>query len=199
MSQEFVPEGEAVGEGVEEPLTPAEPPSDVDSAGEAPPPEAADAETEAAPEPEAEATEPETDFEALARERTEDLQRLQAEYANYKKRVDRDRHLAKQAGVEAVVMDLLPTLDAIALAKQHDDIAEGGQMIIAEIEKVAAKHGLVVFGAVGEEFDPVRHEALMQAPLDEPVDVVTISQVIQPGYELGGRVIRPARVAVANP
>nr|WP_296136638.1 nucleotide exchange factor GrpE [uncultured Tessaracoccus sp.] len=189
-----------MGEGVEEPLAPAEPPSDVDSAGEAPPPDAADVETDAAPEQEAEtAAEPETDFEALARERTEDLQRLQAEYANYKKRVDRDRHLAKQAGVEAVVMDLLPTLDAIALAKQHDDIAEGGQMIIAEIEKVAAKHGLVVFGAVGEEFDPVRHEALMQAPLDEPVDVVTISQVIQPGYELGGRVIRPARVAVANP
>lgn len=141
----------------------------------------------------------EVDYQAIAAERTEDLQRLQAEYVNYKKRVDRDRGLAKQAGVESVVMDLMPVLDAIALAKQHNDLAEGSQMIVAELEKVVAKHGLVTFGEVGEEFDPSRHEALMQVQLDEPVDKVTVSQVIQLGYELKGRVLRPARVAVANP
>lgn len=188
MSQ-FVPEGEAVGEGVEEPLTAA--PADAVT-------DASDAPVEEAP-VEGSVEEPGTDFEALAAERTEDLQRLQAEYVNYKKRVDRDRSLSRRAGVESVMNDLIPVLDAIALAKQHDDLADGGRMIIAELEKVTAKHGLVAFGEVGEAFDPVRHEALMQAPLDEPVEVVTVSQVIQTGYELGGRVIRPARVAVANP
>lgn len=147
----------------------------------------------------AEETEAVVDYEALVAERTADLQRLQAEYMNYKKRVDRDRGLAKQSGIETVMNDLMPVLDAIALAKQHDDLAHGAQLIVAELEKVAAKHGLVEFGAIGEPFDPARHEALMQHQLDEPVEVVTISQVIQLGYELAGRVIRPARVAVANP
>lgn len=141
----------------------------------------------------------EVDYKALAEERTADLQRVTAEYLNYKKRVDRDRGLAKQSGVERVMTDLLPVLDAIELAKQHDDIADGGRMIIEELKKVTSKHGLVAYGEVGEPFDPVKHDALMQQPLDEPVEVVTVSQVIQPGYQLDGRVIRPARVAVANP
>ena len=201
-------EDEAVVEGTEEFLPPA-------SAGDTekveiveeeakegveeflPPKPAAD---DAAPEPAAETAEAATvDYEALVAERTADLQRVHAEYANYKKRVDRDRGLARQAGIEAVMSDMMPVLDAIQLAQQHDDLAEGSRMIIDELKKVTTKHGLVTFGEVGEEFDPVRHEALMQLPLDEPVQVVTISQVIQPGYELHGRVIRPARVAVANP
>lgn len=154
------------------------------------------ADADAAPsEPPAE----EVDYQRLAAERTEDLQRLQAEYVNYKKRVDRDRSLARQSGIESVMADMMPVLDAIALAKQHDDLADGGKMIIAELEKVTTKHGLQMFGEVGEAFDPVKHEALMQVPLDEPVEVATVSQVIQPGFELAGRVLRPARVAVANP
>jgi len=68
-----------------------------------------------------------------------------------------------------------------------------------ELEKVAARHGLVAFGDVGDRFDPTRHEALMEVPLEEEVTVTTVSQVIQPGYQLRDRVIRPARVAVANP
>ena len=132
-------------------------------------------------------------------ERTADLQRLQAEYVNYKKRVDRDRDLARQAGVERVLTDFLPVLDSIALAKQHDDVAGGFKLVADELEKVTTRHGLVAFGEVGDAFDPVRHDALMAVPMDEPVEVVTVSQVMQQGYELGGRVIRPARVAVANP
>ncbi len=181
MTDQYVPDGEAVGEGVEEPLAPA--------SATSPCPDVAEQVTKAEA----------VDFEALVAERTEDLQRLQAEYVNYKKRVDRDRALSRQSGIESVVQDLIPVLDSIELAKQHNDIAEGGRMIIAEIEKLTAKYGLTQFGAVGDEFDPVRHEALMQVPLDEPVSVVTVSQVIQLGYELHGRVIRPARVAVANP
>ena len=139
------------------------------------------------------------ELEQLVAERTADLQRLQAEYVNYKKRVDRDRDLARQAGVERVLTDFLPVLDSIALAKQHDDVAGGFKLVADELEKVTTRHGLVAFGEVGDAFDPVRHDALMAVPMDEPVEVVTVSQVMQQGYELGGRVIRPARVAVANP
>ncbi|AQP48885.1 nucleotide exchange factor GrpE [Tessaracoccus aquimaris] len=139
------------------------------------------------------------ELETLVAERTADLQRLQAEYVNYKKRVDRDRDLSRQAGIEHVLTDFMPVLDAITLAKQHDDIDGGFKMVADELDKVTNKHGLVAFGAVGDAFDPVKHEALMAIPLDHPVDVTTVSQVMQQGYELKGRVIRPARVAVANP
>ena len=139
------------------------------------------------------------DWETVAAERTADLQRLQAEYVNYKKRVDRDRALARQMGIEVVVTDLMPVLDAIQLAKSHGELDGGFKMVAEEFEKVAAKHGLVVFGAVGDPFDPTHHDALMEVPLEEKVTVTTVSQVIQPGYQLKDRVIRPARVAVANP
>lgn len=134
-------------------------------------------------------------------ERTTDLQRLGAEYVNYKKRVDRDRLQARQSGVETVVNDLLPVLDSIELARQHDDITQGFQMVADELTRITVKHGLVSFGAVGEPFDPNFHEALMQAPLADgtEVDETTVSQVIQIGYRLHDRVVRPARVAVANP
>ena len=147
----------------------------------------------------AEAAEETRDWETVAAERPADLQRLQAEYVNYKKRVDRDRALARQMGIEVVVTDLMPVLDAIQLAKSHGELDGGFKMVAEEFEKVAAKHGLVVFGAVGDPFDPTHHDALMEVPLEEKVTVTTVSQVIQPGYQLKDRVIRPARVAVANP
>lgn len=144
--------------------------------------------------------ESETDWAALAAERTADLQRLQAEYVNYKRRVDRDRLLARQAGIESIVADLMPVLDSIALAREHDDLGGGFKMVADELEKVATKHGLAAFGKVGDVFDPNRHDALMEVPLeDTDVTVTTISQVMQQGYALGDRVIRPARVGVANP
>ena len=172
---QFEQNGEPVGEGVEETLSPS----------------AADA---------AEGGDPAVaELEALIAERTTDLQRLQAEYVNYKKRVDRDRDLARQAGVESVLGDCLPVLDAISLAKQHDDLAGGFKMVVDELEKITAKHGLIAFGEVGEPFDPNLHDALMTIPMPEPVAVTTVSQVMQQGYQLNGRVIRPARVGVANP
>lgn len=201
MSQ-FPENDEAVGEDVDDVRTPAS--ADLrDQAEDAETIDVDAAAVQDAAEPEQDSDEtesaPEVDYEALVAERTADLQRLQAEYVNYKKRVDRDRGHAKRSGVEQVVIDLLPVLDAIQLAEQHNDLAEGGRMIIDELYKVTTKHGLETFGAVGEAFDPVKHEALMQVPAEEPVEVVTITQVIQPGYALQGRVIRPARVAVANP
>lgn len=187
---QFVPDGEAVGEGVEEPLSPT-----------GATPEEAEATVEETPVEFAAAEEGDriAELEKLVEERTADLQRLGAEYVNYKKRVDRDRDQARAAGVESVLSDFMPVLDAISLARQHDDIAGGFKMVADELEKVTAKHGLVAFGEVGEVFDPNLHDALMEVPMEEPVEVTTVSQVMQQGYQLKGRVIRPARVGVANP
>jgi molecular chaperone GrpE len=136
--------------------------------------------------------------EDLVLERTADLQRLQAEYANYKKRVDRDRALARQSGVEAVLGDLLPVLDGIAAARAHDELTGGAKLLADELEKVSAKYGLESFGQVGDPFDPHVHEALMT--LDQPgYAVISVAQVFQPGYRLKDRVLRPARVGVAEP
>lgn len=153
----------------------------------------------AAETPAGEAGEEATDWQAVAAERTEDLQRLSAEYVNYKRRVDRDRNLSRQAGIEAVVTDLMPVLDSITLARTHDDLGGGFKLVADELEKVAGKYGLVAFGEVGEEFDPNRHDALMEVPIEGGVTVTTVSQVMQQGYALGERIIRPARVGVANP
>ena len=143
-------------------------------------------------------TAPEPSLEALVAERTADLQRLQAEYANYKKRVDRDRDLARQRGVEGVLAELLPVLDGIAAAETHDDFTAGTQMLADELGKVAGKHGLVAYGAEGDPFDPHIHEAMMK--MDKPgYAVPSVAQVFQSGYRVGDRVIRPARVAVADP
>lgn len=138
----------------------------------------------------------------LAQERLEDLQRLQAEYVNYKRRVDRDRDSHREAGAVEVLESILPVLDEIHLARQHGDL-EGSpfEKIADKLDAVLAKHGLVQFGAVGDAFDPMYHEALMhiQAEVPEGSEGTTVVQVMQPGYRLGDRVLRPARVAVADP
>ncbi|MDO5285635.1 MAG: nucleotide exchange factor GrpE [Actinomycetia bacterium] len=140
----------------------------------------------------------EPDLAALLVERTDDLQRLQAEYVNYKRRVDRDRDLARQRGIEAVLGDLLPVLDGIAAARSHDQLDAGAKLIADEIEKVTGKYGLVAYGEVGDPFDPQIHDALMH--VDVPgYDVTTCAQVIQAGFKLHDRVLRPARVAVTDP
>ena len=136
-----------------------------------------------------------SELEELAAERTADLQRLHAEYANYKKRVDRDRALARQGGIEAVVLDLLPVLDSIEGAREHDELTGGFKLVADEIEKVGAKYGLSVYGEVGDPFDPNVHEALMHVPMPG-VEVTTVSAVMQKGVRLNDRVLRPARVGV---
>lgn len=118
---------------------------------------------------------------------------------NYKRRVDRDRDVARQKGIEAVVNDLLPVLDSITAAKQHDELAGGFKLVADEIDKVAAKYGLTTFGEVGDAFDPHLHEALMHVPYDGETDVTVVSAVMQKGAKLNDRVIRPARVGVADP
>jgi len=131
-------------------------------------------------------------------ERTADLQRLQAEYVNYKKRVDRDRAVARRHGVETVMVELLPVLDAISAAASHDELTGGFKLVADELTKLTVKHGLTSFGAVGDPFDPHRHEALMHMPMPG-VTTTTCSAIMQTGYELHDRVLRAARVAVAEP
>ena len=138
------------------------------------------------------------ELEELAAERTVDLQRLQAEYVNYKKRVDRDRALSRLSGIESVVLDLLPVLDSIEAAREHDELTGGFKLVADELERLTAKYGLSAYGEVGESFDPNVHEALMQVPMDG-VDVTTVSAVMQKGVRLNDRVLRPARVGVAEP
>ena len=138
------------------------------------------------------------ELENQLNERTNDLKRLQAEYVNYKRRVDRDRDVARGAGIEAVVVDLLPVLDDLRTARQHEELSGGFKLLAEELEKVATKYGIEVYGEKGEPFDPQLHDALMQAPTPgsgEP----TLLDVMQVGYRYRGRVLRPARVAVAMP
>jgi molecular chaperone GrpE len=138
--------------------------------------------------------------ETMLAERTADLQRLQAEYVNYKKRVDRDRAVARQGGIEAVLTDLLPVLDGIAAARAHDELTGGLKLLADELAKIANKYGLESFGTVGDPFDPHIHEALMT--VEQPgYSVTSVAQVFQSGYKLTDRdwLLRPARVAVAEP
>jgi molecular chaperone GrpE len=138
----------------------------------------------------------------MAAELLSDLQRLQAEYVNYRKRVERDRDVARDLAVAGVLEALMPVLDDVQLARDHGDLDGGPFAAIADkLEGVLAKFGMQRFGAVGEPFDPAVHEALMhtQAELGEGVDVTTVTQVMQPGYKAGERLLRAARVAVADP
>ncbi len=144
---------------------------------------------------------------ALAAQRLDDLQRLNAEYVNYKRRVDRDRASVQERAVRDVLESVLPVLDDIQLARDHGDLTDGPFAAIADkLESSLGKFGLTRFGGVGEVFDPMQHEALMHAAWDAsnpelPTDATatTVVQVLQPGYRTGDQVLRPARVAVADP
>ncbi len=134
-------------------------------------------------------------LQRLAAERTSDLQRLQAEYVNYKKRVDRDRHLAREAGEEAVIRELMPVLDAIQMASDHGELTGGFKLVADELAKLSSKHGLVAVGTPGDQFNPHVHDALMQVPVPD-AEPLTIHEVLQIGYQLDGVTIRPAKVTV---
>ncbi|WP_367652451.1 nucleotide exchange factor GrpE [Intrasporangium sp.] len=131
-----------------------------------------------------------------------DLQRLQAEYVNYKKRVDRDRELIRVGAVSSVVEALLPVLDDIYFARQAGDLESGPFAAIADkLEETLGRLGIERVGTVGDEFDPNVHEALMhvEAAVPEGATGTTVVQIFQPGYRNGERLVRPARVSVADP
>src|SRR4051794_19991741 len=133
-------------------------------------------------------------------ELTTDLQRVSAEYANYRKRVDRDRLAVVEMATAGLLSELLPLLDDVERARQHGDLDGAFKSVGEGIEAGATKLGLERFGEVGEAFDPAVHEALMTGEPSPGATVATCAQVLQPGYRLStGRVLRPARVAVAEP
>jgi molecular chaperone GrpE len=134
---------------------------------------------------------------ALA-DRTGDLQRLQAEYVNYKRRVDRDRDVARKGGVESVLKDLMSVLDDVRSAREHGELSGGFKAVADELERVTTRYGLETYGTKGDPFDPHIHEALLHAHA-EGIDGPTCVEILQPGYRIGDRVVRPARVAVAEP
>ena len=138
------------------------------------------------------------ELQAQLSERTADLQRLQAEYVNYKRRVDRDRDLTRKVALEGFVKDFLPVLDDLRSAREHGELTGAFKAVGDEVERITSRHGLETFGSKGDPFDPHIHDALMQVEA-EGVDGPTCVEILQPGYRIGERVLRPARVAVGEP
>jgi molecular chaperone GrpE len=129
---------------------------------------------------------------------TADLQRLQAEYANYRKRVERDRALAHELAIGAVLTEFLATLDDIDRATEHGEVTGGFKSVADKITAITTRLGLEKYGAAGDVFDPQVHEALMHDS-GADVNVPTATKILQPGYKYKERVLRPARVAVTDP
>lgn len=129
---------------------------------------------------------------------TGDLQRLQAEYSNYRKRVERDRELARDLAVAGVLIEMLPTLDDLERAREHGELEGGFKAVADQLEKLTSKLGLEKYGTAGEAFDPQVHEALIHETSKE-VTQATATAILQPGYRLKDRILRPARVAVTEP
>ena len=136
---------------------------------------------------------------AAAEELRNDLRRLQAEYVNYRKRVERDRAVAGEMAVIGVLNSLLPVLDDVDAARQHGDLTDGPFAAIAtKLENALKTYGLVRIDETGVEFDPTIHEALIQQPGTD-IEIDTVSQVLRSGYKSGDRVLRAAQVIVAVP
>jgi molecular chaperone GrpE len=148
-----------------------------------------------------------TDDVALQRqldERTLDLQRVQAEYLNYKRRVDRDRDLVKQNATYAALAPITEVMDTVDRAREHatqnGQSVEGDFKVVADqLERILTGLGLVKFGAVGDPFDPTIHEALSHIGEDPDVEVTTCKVIAKAGYRIGDRVVRAAQVLVVDP
>jgi len=129
---------------------------------------------------------------------TSDLQRLQAEYANYRKRVDRDRQLTSELAFAAVLSELLPVLDDLERAGEHGELTGGFKAVADRINSIVEKLGLTKFSDAPVAFNPEIHEALTHETSTE-VTQPTATKILQPGYKFKDRVIRAARVAVTEP
>ena len=129
---------------------------------------------------------------------TSDLQRVQAEYSNYRKRVDRDRITANEITTAIVLSEFLPVLDDISRAEEHGELTGGFKAVSDQLQAITTKLGLTKFSDVDVPFDPNIHEALMHATSPD-VTETSVTQVLQPGFKFKDRVIRPARLAVTDP
>ena len=147
-------------------------------------------------------TEGDDELAALERrlsERTADLQRLQAEYVNYRKRVERDRAVSRQQGEVAVLRSLLTVLDDLGRAEQHGELEGGFKAVADALGQAVRSHKLEAFGEAGDAFDPRLHEALFHAGESADVEVTTVQAVVRTGYRVGDEVVRHAQVGVVEP
>jgi len=146
---------------------------------------------------------PADDELALARmesaERLSDLQRLQAEFLNYKRRVERDRELIKENATYAALAPITEVLDTIDRAREHEPLEGGFKSVAEQLERTVANLGLIRFGQPGDAFDPSLHEALSHIGEDPEVEVTTCKVIAKAGYRIGDRVVRAAQVLVADP
>ena len=132
-------------------------------------------------------------------ELTGDLQRLQAEYVNYRKRVERDRELVAQNATYKVLAPIVDVLDTIDRAREHGEVEGGFKAVADQLERIVSSLGLSKFGAPGEPFDPQQHEALSHLGSDPEVEVTTVKVLAKAGYRIGERVVRAAQVLVVDP
>lgn len=129
---------------------------------------------------------------------TDDLQRLQAEFANYRKRIERDRALASEVAISSVLFEFLAILDDLDRAESHGELSGGFKAIAEQITAATTKLGLEKYGSAPEAFDPNIHEALLHETSSE-VKETTVTKILQPGYKYKERILRPARVVVTDP
>ena len=126
------------------------------------------------------------------------MQRLQAEFANYRKRIERDRALANEVAISSVLVELLAILDDLDRAESHGELTGGFKAIAEQITAATTKLGLERYGSAPEAFDPNIHEALLHETSSEVRETI-VSKILQPGYKYKERVLRPARVVVTDP
>ena len=132
-------------------------------------------------------------------ERTADLQRLQAEFLNYKRRVERDRVLITENATYKVLQPIIEVLDTIDRAREHGELEGGFKSVADQLERVVAGLGLTKFGTPGDAFDPTVHEALSHIGEDAEVSVTTAKVIAKSGYKINDRVVRAAQVLVVDP
>ncbi len=130
---------------------------------------------------------------------TTDLQRLQAEYLNYKRRVERDRELVRENATYAALAPITEVLDTIDRAREHGPLDDGLRAVAEQLERIVTGLGLTKFGRPGDPFDPRIHEALSHVGEDPTVLVTTCKIVAKSGYRIGDRVVRAAQVLVVDP
>ena len=129
---------------------------------------------------------------------TDDLQRLQAEFANYRKRIERDRSLASDLAISSMLFEFLAILDDLDRAESHGELSGGFKAVAEQISATMTKLGLEKYGSAPESFDPNIHEALLHETSGE-VKETTVTKILQPGYRYKERVLRPARVVATDP
>ena len=144
-------------------------------------------------------TDPLTAAQQVAAERTADLQRLQAEFLNYKRRVDRDRDLVRENAVYAVLTPMLDVLDNIDRAREAGEVEGGFKGVAEQLERIVEGLGLTRYGVPGDPFDPALHEALSHVGTSAEVSVPTCQLIAKVGYKIGDRVVRAAQVLVVDP